>query len=385
MQSRMKRTLYLLALGVFGIATTEFGVIGILPQIASHFQITVDKAGWLLSAFALVIAVFGPFMTLLFSGVDRKKAMVFVLMVFTISNILSALATNFPLLLFARILPAFLHPVFWSIALSAAAGAVPAADSPKAVGIVFGGFTIASVLGVPLSTFIAAVFNWQASFALCAIVNGFSLLGLCLWLSPMPVSVKATFGDQVKILKKPVLWIQLLLACLMVSAMYASYGYLAVYLNSITRMNGREIGVMLLIFGVAGVGGNWLAGKMLSRNIPLTTIMFILLLSLAHLLLYVAGGFFIPMVMVIIVWGFIHTGGFLISNINVTSAAPESREFVNSIFTSCGNMAVTIGATLGGMTIARAGVQYVAYTSIILLGLAGVVWGFSRWWRGRGI
>jgi MFS transporter, DHA1 family, inner membrane transport protein len=380
MQSRMKRTLYLLALGVFGIATTEFGVIGILPQIASHFQITVDKAGWLLSAFALVIAVFGPFMTLSFSGVDRKKAMVFVLIVFTISNILSALAANFPLLLFARILPAFLHPVFWSIALSAAAGAVPAAESPKAVGIVFGGFTIASVLGVPLSTFMADVFTWQASFTLCAIVNGLSLLGLWLWLPSMPVTGKTTFGNQVKILKKPVLWIQLVLACLMVSAMYASYGYMAAYLNSITKMNGSEISVMLLIFGITGVGGNWLAGKMLSRSIPVTTIVFIVLLSLAHLLLYIAGGFLIPMVMVIIVWGFIHTGGFLISNINVTSAAPESPEFVNSIFTSCGNLAVTIGAALGGMTIARVGVHYVAYTSIVLLGLAALVWLFSRRW-----
>jgi DHA1 family inner membrane transport protein len=85
----MKRTLYLLALGVFGIATTEFGVIGILPQIAAHFQVTIDKAGWLLSAFALVIAIFGPLMVLLFSGMEEKNAMPFVLCIFTISNIIS--------------------------------------------------------------------------------------------------------------------------------------------------------------------------------------------------------------------------------------------------------------------------------------------------------
>ena len=376
--SRMKRTLYLLALGVFGIATTEFGVIGILPQIAAHFEVTMQQAGWLLSAFALVIAVFGPVVTLLFANMDKKKAMLFVLAVFTLSNIISYGAGSFRILLVARVLPAFLHPVFWSIALSTAATSVKKEDAPKAVGIVFGGFTVASVLGVPLSTLMADLFSWKAAFGLCVVVNVVSMIGMALWLPEIPVKESVKIGAQVDVLKKKVLWMRLLLACLMVSAMYASYGYLAAYLDGVTRMNGGEISGMLLIFGITGVGGNWLAGKLLSRSIGGTTIMFIVALAAVHVILYAVGMYYIPMIGVIVIWGFIHTGGFLISNINVTAVAPESPEFVNSIFTSCGNLAVTIGATAGGITIARYNVHDVAWTSIVLLALAAVVWCISQ-------
>ncbi|PSL43889.1 putative MFS family arabinose efflux permease [Chitinophaga niastensis] len=374
----MKRTLYVLALGIFGIATTEFGVIGILPQIASAFKISIDKAGWLLSAFAIIIAVFGPFTTLLFSGMDRKKAMTFVLAVFTISNIISALATTFPVLLFARILPAFLHPVFWSIGLATAAAAVPSAESPRAVSIVFGGFTIASVLGIPLATFMAAMFNWQAAFVLCAMVNGISLIGLLVLLPPMPAIARISYGTQLQIFRKPALWSGLLLAFLMITAMYATYGYLAAYLGTVTKMNGSQISLMLLVFGISGVGGNWLAGKLLSKNIVTTTLVFIVLLCLAHVLVYIAGFQFVPMLVTICVWGFIHTGGFLISNVNVTIHAREAPAFVNSIFTSCGNLAVTIGAAIGGMAIARIGVHQIVWTSVGLLLLALLVGLFSR-------
>jgi MFS transporter, DHA1 family, inner membrane transport protein len=371
----MKRTLYLLALGIFGIGTTEFGVIGILPQLAAHFQVTIDKAGWLLSAFALVIAVFGPFMVLLFGRVEKKKAMLLVLAVFTISNIISYEAGNFTTLLIARILPAFLHPVFWSIALSAAAESVSKEDAPKAVGIVFGGFTVASVLGVPLSTLMADVFSWKAAFGLCVIVNVISGVGMAIWLPTMPAKRITT---QLNVLKKKTLWVQLLLACLMISAMYASYGYLAAYLGNVTHMSGSEISAMLLIFGLTGVGGNWLAGKLLSKSITQTTIAFIVALAITHIILYAAGTNQLIMIPVIVIWGFIHTGGFLISNINVTAAAPESPEFVNSIFTSCGNLAVTIGATAGGFTIAKTNVHAIAFTSIVLLALAALVWMKSK-------
>src|SRR2546423_1867041 len=102
----MKRILYVLALGVFGTITTEFGVIGILPQLADFFKITIDKAGWLLSAFALVVALLGPFMVLLFSRLNRKYAISLALSLFIISNLISAIAPSYSILLLARVLPA---------------------------------------------------------------------------------------------------------------------------------------------------------------------------------------------------------------------------------------------------------------------------------------
>lgn len=366
----MKRTLYVLALGIFGIATTEFGVIGILPKLSSAFHVSIDKAGWLLSAFALIIALFGPFMMMLVSSFDRKKMLALVLAIFAVSNIISALSPSFNVLLIARILPAFLHPVFWSIGLATAANSVSPEQSPKAVSIVFAGFTIASVFGIPLATFMADIFNWQASFILSALINILSAAGIFWLLPPIPRPKKNNAVGQTKIFRKKILWINLTLACLMISAMYSTYGYMAVYLTQITQMKGREISLMLLLFGIAGVAGNWLAGKYLSKNIDNTTLVFIILLAIIHLLLFLFGAYFIPMMVMVFFWGLVHTGGFLISNVNVTSSAAEAPEFVNSIFTSCGNLAVTIGSTVGGLTIAKAGIHQIPFTSVILLALS---------------
>ncbi len=109
-----------MALGIFGITTTEFGVIGILPDLAKAFSISIDKAGWLLSAFAIIVAVFGPFMLMLLSSFRRKNLLVFSLLVFAAANIISAYIQNFYLLLLIRMVPAFFHPVYWSVALSVA-------------------------------------------------------------------------------------------------------------------------------------------------------------------------------------------------------------------------------------------------------------------------
>lgn len=377
----MKGKLYLLGLGVFGITTTEFSVIGILPQIAAAFGIGTDRAGWLLSAFALVIALFGPLMVLFFSGMNRKYAMLMVLGVFGLSTFLSACTDNFYVLLVLRMLPAFLHPVFWSIALTIAIRSVPEGEAPRAAGIVFGGFTIASVLGVPLTAYMATLFNWKATFLLCGGVNVLSLLGLWMLMPSMPVGERKGYGAQLAVLKSGRMWRQFVLACLMIAAMYATYGYFSVYLKEVTGMDAVWISVMLLLFGVVGIGGNWLAGRLLSRSMEGTTRGFIVLLAVVLGLVYFFGTSFYMMVGLVLLWGFVHTGGFLISNMNVISSAPEAPEFISSVFTSCGNLAVTVGTTVGGMVIVRVGVRELVWASVgLLMGafLVGVLRGRRR-------
>ena len=375
---KTKGMLYILALGIFGIGTTEFGVIGILPQLASAFGVTIEKAGWLLSSFALTVAISGPFMMMLLSSFKRKNLMVFTLGVFALSNLLSIMAPNFWLLLAARVLPAFFHPVYWSIALSSAANMVTEKESPKAVAIVFGGFTIASILGVPLATLMADVFNWQSSFILYAIINIISFTGLLLFLPNISIPIKKGVGTNSSILKKKALWINLLLACFMIAAMYATYGYMADYLSKVNRMSGKQISILLFIFGISGVLGNQLAGKFLSRSIYTTTFLFIPALAVIHILLFSLGTQFLAIVIMVAIWGLIHTGGFLISNINVTSSAPESPEFINSIFTSCGNVAVTLGTSIGGFWISKFGVHQIIWSSVLCLAISFLILIFKK-------
>ena len=199
---KFDKTLFVLALGVFGITTTEFGVIGILPELASVFNITIDKAGWLLSSFAIIVAVFGPFMVSLMSSFDKKKILILSLVVFTVSNSCSALATNFTFLLIIRMFPAFFHPVYWSIALAAAVENTTSNQSSKAVSTIFSGLTIATVLGVPFATLLVDVLNWQSSFLLSALLNVVSLIGLIWLLPPIKVSNKKAEYSKKAILRK---------------------------------------------------------------------------------------------------------------------------------------------------------------------------------------
>src|SRR3979490_837782 len=141
---------YVLAPGAFAPITTEPGVTGILPQVSEAFGITIGRAGWLLSGFALVIALLGPWMTLLFSKANRKFSLCFVLLVFFMANIASVFAPNFGIFLLTRITPAFVHPVFWSVAMSVAAASGEPKRSSRAVSIVFTGFRAGLVLGGPV-------------------------------------------------------------------------------------------------------------------------------------------------------------------------------------------------------------------------------------------
>jgi predicted MFS family arabinose efflux permease len=358
-----------MALGAFGIITTEFGVIGILPDLAKEFHISIDTAGWLLSAFALTVALAGPFTNMLTAKLDRKFIMCLVLGIFVVSNLLSAIASSFTVLMIARILPAFLHPVFWAVAMTAAAKQAGPKDAPKAIAIVMGGLSVATVLGVPLTTYMADLFNWRASFIVSAVINLLAFGALYLFAPSMPVNEsQANPASQIKILRSTHLWVKLLASTIILAGMFATYGYLAEYLDKVSHMNGAQISIMLLVFGGTGILGNWLTGIALSKNITLTVRLSLILLVVIHILAYQFGGYFVPMVIILSVWGFIHTGGFLVANLHLTHDIREpALDFVNSLLPSFFNAGITIGTLLGGFVIARYGIHGVIWMTVPLL------------------
>ena len=371
----MKRSIYVMALGAFGIITTEFGVIGILPELATRFHVSLATAGWLISAFALTVAVFGPFTTRLTAKVNRKVILCLVLAVFVLSNGLSAIASNFTMLMIARILPAFLHPVFWAVSMSVAAKQAGPKDAPKAVSIVMAGLSVATVLGVPVTTYMADLFGWQASFLLAGLINAAAFTALAVLMPSMPVPNERGPRSRENILGSPQLWLKVVAAITTVAGMFATYGYLAGYLDKVSHMSVAQVSVMLLVFGGAGILGNWLAGIALSKNVLRTSRWFLASLIATHVLAYNLGGFFIPMVVLLSIWGFIHTGGFLVVNLYVTHDVPhDALESVNSFLPSAYNAGITLGTILGGFVIAHYGIHDVIWASVPLLTLA---WGLS--------
>lgn len=361
----MKKYAYIGCLGFLGIITTEFGVIGILPQIASHYNLSIDKAGILLSAFALVIALTGPLMTLLVSGYDRKNIMLTAILIFLFTGTVSFFTPPFWLLILVRILPAFLQPVYIATALSVAVSKADNHHKNELMSIVFSGVAIAMVTTVPLATYAASILSWEYSFLVQAVVSFVAAVSIYFGLPNMPVSEKKTFGSQLMILKQPIFIVSTLMNFFMIAAWFSTYSYFAEYLNKANGMNSSMISYMLFLFGLVGVVANSVSGKMLNRNVAGTTAFFLSGTLIVPVLLYFYSGERFAIMAIIALWGFLYAPSFLNASTYMISSAPDALEFANSLATSFGNLGVTLGTTIGGLVIMKKGVQSLPWVMLI--------------------
>ncbi len=373
MAQRNHLFIFILSVGVFGILNTEMGVIGLLPTISEQFNVSISKAGWLVSLFALTIAISGPTMPLLFSGMNRKKVMLLVLGVFVAGNLISLFTTHFSVLLIARIMPALFHPVYCSLAFTAAASSVSKEEAPKAVAKVFIGVSAGMVAGVPIASYINHAVSFDMAMAFFAIVNALVFVATLLFVPSMPVKEKQSYGAQFSVLKRPVLWFSILTVILINSAIFGVYSYFAEYLKTVTQMSPNTVSVTLFIFGGANIIGNLVAGKLLTHHAAKSILLFPLLLGIVYILVLFAGPLAVPTAVLTFFWGILAGG--LMANINqylIASSAPEAPEFANGLFISACNIGTTLGAAAGGLFIAEWGTSYV-----LLVGLLSLLFCFA--------
>ncbi|MED3835324.1 MFS transporter [Peribacillus frigoritolerans] len=365
----------ILTIGVFGILTTEMGVIGILPAIAEQFDISVSRAGLLVSLFALVVAISGPIMPLLFSGINRRTVMLLVLGIFIIGNIVSMFASNFTVLLIARVIPAFFHPIYCSLALTVAATSVSREEAPKAVSKVIMGVSAGMILGVPITNFIANQTSIQMSILFFAIVNIIAFLATLIFVPSLPVNERLSYGAQISVLKKPIVWLAIATVIFLNSGTSSINTFITEYLETITNISGNTLTFALFLLGVASLIGALLGGRMLSRNAVKTAITFPIVLGIVHLLSFITGKSIGPMMITILLWGILFAISNSVSQYWITNAAPEAPDFANGLFLSCGNIGVTIGTGIGGLIISGMGTQYIVLGGLLflLLGLASIV------------
>ena len=359
-----KKIAYVGCLGMIGIITTEFGIIGILPQIALYYGITIDKAAYLLSAFALVIALTGPFMTLLFSGFDRKKIMLATIFVFLFSTIISAFSPPFWLLMIVRMLPAFLQPVYIATAIAAAVSSGEKSQENQLMGIVLGGIALAMVTTVPFATYLASIFTWQISFFVQAIVSALALVTIFRIMPGGEIPEKKSYGSQVKILKDKSFVLSTAMNFFMIASWFSTYSYFADYLIKTRKLDMAIISYLLLLFGVVGVFSNWLSGKMLTRSITKTIAFFLCGTVIIPVILIYSGDSLWITVIVVAIWGFFYAPCFLNASAYMISAAPNSLEFANSLATSFGNLGVFLGTAVGGWIISQSTISNVPWAGM---------------------
>lgn len=372
MQKRNHLLIFILTVGVFGILNTEMGVIGILPSIAEHYHISISKAGWLVSFFAIAVAVSGPTMPLLFSGINRKKVMLLVLGVFVAGNIVSIFASSFSIALIARVIPAFFHPVYCSLAFTVAADSVNEEEAPRAVSKILIGVSAGMVIGVPIASFIASASSLQMAMVFFAVVNVVVFLATLIFIPSMPVKDRLSYGAQLSVLRKTITWLSIVTVILFNSSVFGVYSYLAEYLKIVSNMSMNTISFMLFMYGGANIIGNVVAGKLLTNRAMRSVVAFPFVLGAVYIVLFFFGKFSIPMAIITLIWGIVAGIGGNINQYLMMSAAPEAPDFANGLFLTAANLGTTLGTAVGGLFISGMGIQYVVMVGLLSLVLSSV-------------
>lgn len=374
-----KKVAYIGCLGVIGIISTEFGVIGILPQIADYYNMNIGTAGYLLSLFALTIALTGPFMVLYVSKFDKKKIMMYALGLFLISNFFSIFSPPFWLLMILRILPTILHPAFFSMVIAAATKDTSAQMQMRLTSIIIGGIALAQVTLIPFTTFIASIYTWQLSYVIQGLLILITLIIIYKFLPSMPNKEVKSFKNQLSILTRPKFIAGTALNLLLITAWFCSYSYFADYLSKEKGLSAQQISYMLLLFGVMGVMSNFLAGRLLGRYMFWTTLFFLAGTFLLPFAFQYTGSSLFSISIVVGFWGIMYGPCFLIGVGHMVSAASDAKEFANSIQTSFGNLGVSLGTAIGGWFINHYGISITPWIGMGFGAMAVIVIFWRAW------
>ncbi len=368
-----KGLILILTIGVFSIINTEMGVVGILPLVSEEYGVGVAAAGLLVSMFALVVAVSGPTMPLFFSGINRKKAMILVLSVFTACNVISAFAESFPIVLITRVIPAFFQPVYVSMAMSVAGSSVPPKDSPKAVSKVMMGVSAGMVLGVPIVSYIANMTSLRVGMLFFAAVNGAALIATVFAVPDLPVREKLSYGAQLKVLKERKTWLSILGVMFLNGSVFGVYSYLSEYMETVTKLSAGLISILLLVYGLSNMIGNLIAGRMLSSRPVGFVVTFPFLLAALYAVLFFLGYFTVTMAVLTFIWGVLAGAAANINQYWLATAAPEAPDFANGLFLASTNLGTTAGTSVCGFILDKMGVQHIVLGGILFIACAFVL------------
>ena len=348
-----------LAVGAFGIGTTEFGPMGMLPTIAGGVGVSIPAAGMLVSAYAAGVMAGAPAMSLLLARWPRRRALIALMAIFAVGNILSALAPQYASLMAARVVTSLAHGAFFGIGSVVAASLVPRERQASAVAMMFLGLTIANIGGVPAATWFSEHLGWRQSFAAIGVLGVIAMGALLMFLPAGSRGQALEVRRELKVLAGPRVLKALLTTVLSSAAMFALYTYINPVLRTFTQASPAFITTMLALIGVGFTVGNTIGGRMADRSVD-RTILFFLLVEAATMIAFpwlatskagAAAGLF--------VWAAAAFALVPPVQMRVMRAATEAPGLASSVNIGAFNLGNAIGAALGA-AILNAGLAYPA-------------------------
>jgi DHA1 family inner membrane transport protein len=355
----MPAALLALAIGAFGIGTTEFVIMGLLPEVSTDFGVSIPSAGLLISGYAIGVVVGAPLLTAIGSKVSRKTVLIALMGVFIAGNLLSALAPSYGVLMTGRIVAALSHGAFFGVGSVVAASLVPKAKQASAIALMFTGLTVANVLGVPGGTALGQHFGWRSTFWAVTALGVVGLLGIVFLVPRQGTAEGPGLRTELAVFKNVQVWLALAMTALGFAGVFASFTYIAPMMTGVAGFSAGAVTWLLVLFGAGLVVGNLLGGKAADRSLMPSLYLILALLAAVLVAFVFTAHAKLPSAVTIALFGaagFATVAPLQKRVMDKAKGAPALASAANIAAFNLGNAA---GAYLGGLTIEH-GLGYTA-------------------------
>ncbi|HEY0259720.1 MAG TPA: MFS transporter [Lacisediminihabitans sp.] len=343
------------ALGSFVLVLSEFLPIGLLPAIASGLHVGIGTAGLMVVGTGLTGAIAAPVVTVATSRVDRRVVLVALTILLVLADALAALAPTFGVLLIARMLLGVGIGGFWAIGAGMGARLVKPSAAIRATSFITAGISVATVVSLPLGAFVSSLASWRLAFVIGGVLGLVALVLQLILLPSIPAIHRVRFATLGGLLRIPRARVGLIATAFVFVAQFAAYTYVAPYLKQLVGVGPDTITLALLVFGIAGIVGNFAAGLTLSRSVigTLGAAKFVLAgaVVLLPLLAHSVPGVFALLVVWGLVWGALPLG----TQTWMAAASPNGAESGLALFVTTIQLAIAAGSIVGGLAVSSFG------------------------------
>jgi DHA1 family inner membrane transport protein len=355
----LKLAILALALGGFGIGTNEFVAMGLLPEIATSYNISEPTAGHVISAYALGVVIGAPLIAALTARVPRKVLLLSLIAVFTLGNVATIVAPTYESLIVARFVAGLPHGAFFGIAALVAARMLGPGNRAKAVAQVMTGLTVATVIGVPVASWLGQALGWRSAFGLVVIIGLITLSAIALWLPNIGATHSSSPLTELGALKRPQVWLALAVGMVGFGGMFAVYTYVATTLTDVSGLSRALVPLALMVFGAGMVVGNIVGGRMADRSVIRSLYATISALGVMLAVFVVASHN--PVTALVLLFGIGAAGAAIAPALQtrLMDVAADAQTLAAALNHSALNIANASGAWIGGLVIA-AGFGYTA-------------------------